>query len=126
AREYGLTINTCAETIDLREHGIEKARCVDGRLFSKLLGSAMNVEKDKHQRPECGCAASIDIGMYNTCENGCLYCYANYNKGAAAGNRARHNPLSPLLFGEVEAGDKITDRAVKVYRHGQMCLDDTR
>ena len=123
AHEYGLSIDTCAEKMDLREYGIEQARCIDDRLLSKLLSSSLDVEKDKNQRLECGCISSIDIGMYNTCENGCLYCYANYSKGAVAGNRAKHNPLSPLLFGEVGSEDKITDRAIKVYRNNQMDLD---
>jgi len=116
APKYGLSIDACAEKIDLQEFGITKARCIDGRLFSKLLSCNLNIEKDKNQRTECGCATSIDIGMYNTCMNGCLYCYANYNKKTVAGNFAKHNPLSPLLFGDIGPDDKITDRVVKVYR----------
>ena len=99
AREFGLSIDACAEKMDLREFGIEKARCVDDRLISK------NVKKDKNQRLECGCVSSVDIGMYNSCMNGCLYCYANYNKGAIAGNIAKHNPFSPLMLGEVNPDD---------------------
>jgi len=117
AHEFGLAIDTCAEKADLSEFGIEKARCIDDRLFSKLLSGTLDVEKDKNQRLECGCISSIDIGMYNTCENGCLYCYANYSKGTVAGNRAKHNPLSPLLFGEVGTDDKVTDRPIKTYRN---------
>jgi len=116
AHEFGLSIDTCAEKMDLSEFGIKKARCIDNRLFSKLLSGNLDIEKDKNQRLECGCISGIDIGMYNTCENGCLYCYANYSKGAVPGNRAKHNPLSPLLFGEVGADDKVSERSVKVYR----------
>jgi len=100
AKSYGLAIDACAEKMDLRELGIEPARCIDGRLLSKLLGSEPDVKKDKNQRPDCGCAASVDIGMYNTCMNGCLYCYANYNKWQVAKNYTEHNPHSPLLCGE--------------------------
>jgi len=123
AHEYGLLIDTCAEKIDLHEYGVEHARCIDDRLFSKLLSSNLAVEKDKNQRLECGCISSIDIGMYNTCLNGCLYCYANYSKNAVTGNHAKHNPLSPLLFGEIEPNDKINDRAVKIYRNNQLGFD---
>ena len=123
AHEYGLMIDACAEEIDLHAYGIEKARCIDDRLFSKLLHSGLDIEKDKNQRTECGCVSSVDIGAYNTCGHGCLYCYANYNAGAIASNHARHNPLSPLLFGEIKPDDKITDRAIKVHRNSQVGLD---
>lgn len=78
AHSYGLAIDTCAEKIDLLKYGIEHAKCVDDRLFARLLGYSLSVKKDKAQRAECGCVTSIDIGMYNTCRNGCRYCYANY------------------------------------------------
>ena len=114
AREYGLTIDACAEEVDLQAFGIEKARCIDGRLFSASL------EKDKNQRPECGCAASIDIGMYNTCMNGCLYCYANYNPRTVAANFAAHNPMSPLLRGGIGPDGVVTDRVVKTKSTGRI------
>jgi hypothetical protein len=120
AHGYGLAIDTCAEAIDLSHIGIEHARCIDDRLFSKLLCCQLKAEKDKNQRPECGCIASIDIGVYNSCSNGCLYCYANYIKNVVARNLDQHNPLSPLLSGEVGESDKISDRAMKSYKDAQV------
>jgi hypothetical protein len=113
AREFGMAIDTCAEKIDLSEFGIDHARCIDDRLFGKLLGCHLYVDKDKTQRLECGCVAGIDIGSYNTCHNGCRYCYANYNQGIVKANSEKHNPLSPLLFGEIGVDDKIHEREVK-------------
>ena len=124
AHQHGLVIDTCAEKIDLSQYGIEHARCIDDRLFSELLHCRLNVDKDKSQRLECGCVASIDIGMYNSCSNGCRYCYANYNQKLVAQNYGKHNPSSPLISGEVGADDHITVRKVKSYRDSQMSLFD--
>lgn len=120
AHNYGLRIDTCAEKIDLKQFGIEHARCIDDRLFEKLLGCSLHVDKDKYQRHECGCIASIDIGMYNTCKNGCRYCYANYSDKTVMANTQKHNPLSPLLFGEIGSDDVIKKRKVESCRNGQM------
>jgi len=123
AHSYGLEIDTCAEEMDLQQFGINRACCIDGKLFEKLLGHSLNVKKDKFQRAECGCASSIDIGMYNTCLHGCKYCYANYSKSSVNGNYAKHSPHSPLLIGEVETDDKISERTFKPHRQAQLTLD---
>ena len=122
ACHYGLKIETCAEAIDLAQFGIERARCIDGRLLGQLLGCGLVIDKDRHQRLTCGCAASVDIGMYNTCQNGCRYCYANYNYGAVNGNVARHNPQAPLLSGALGEGDRIFERKLKSCRSAQIQL----
>jgi hypothetical protein len=124
ARGYGMAIDTCAERLDLQQYGIEHARCIDDRLLAKLLGCRLNVSKDKAQRLECGCAASVDIGMYNTCRNGCRYCYANYSKNMVSKNFTKHDPLSPLISGEVDDGDKINERNGKSCRDVQLRFDD--
>jgi hypothetical protein len=124
AKGYGLRIDTCAEKIDLRQFGIEHARCIDDRLFEKLLDCRLNVEKDKNQRCECGCVASVDIGEYNTCPSGCRYCYANYRQKAVAHNYSIHDSLSPLLSGKISADDKITDREMTSCFDTQMRIED--
>ena len=123
AHSYGLMIDTCAEGIELQEYGIEHARCIDDRLLSKLLGCPLEVGKDKSQRLECGCIESLDIGAYNTCRNGCKYCYANYSEETVCSNSSKHNPESPLLFGEVGPDDKITERKVTSCRVNQIKFD---
>jgi len=100
ARENSLVIDTCAEDIELSPYGITHARCIDAALIEKMTGYPIDVKKDKSQRPECGCAASVDIGAYNTCRHGCLYCYANSNQSVVLKNMEAHNKLSPLLIGE--------------------------
>jgi len=79
ARENNLIIETCAEDIDLSRYDIGRAKCIDDGLISKITGNNLSYKKDKNQRFECGCVSSVDIGEYNTCSNGCIYCYANNN-----------------------------------------------
>ena len=59
-------------------------------LFSELDGTIPIVSnwalKDKGQRKECGCVESKDIGMYNTCANFCVYCYANASRNVVKKN----------------------------------------
>ncbi|MDR2933817.1 MAG: DUF1848 domain-containing protein [Rickettsiales bacterium] len=103
----GLLIETCAENIDLSEFGIKHTHCIDGDLIARIIGQNLHLKKDKSQRAECGCMESKDIGMMNSCPHGCLYCYANQNANMARQNAEKHNPNSPLLFGEVGERDKI-------------------
>lgn len=122
AAEHGIYIDTCAEDIDLTALGIQHACCIDKDRFERIGGYTLDIEKDKNQRSECRCITSIDIGAYNTCKNGCLYCYANYSYRTVMKNSFLHNPNSPLLFGEVEENDIIKTREVKSNRNRQVNL----
>ncbi|MCL2287465.1 MAG: DUF1848 domain-containing protein [Firmicutes bacterium] len=109
ARSCGLTVYACAQKLNLQEFGVGRARCIDNELFEKLHGHGLNIKKDKNQRSECGCAASVDIGMYNTCLNGCLYCYANYIPKAIVTNQNKHNPYSAFIIDDSKIPNILTD-----------------
>ena len=124
AVRYGLSLDTCAEAIDLEKFGITHAHCIDKNRLEKIGGYSLNLDKDKNQRMECGCISSIDIGMYNTCKNGCLYCYANYSPKTVRNNCDLHRSTSPLICGELGASDIIKERTVKSCRDCQVGLFD--
>jgi DNA repair photolyase len=113
AIRYGIRLQTCALEIDLSNTGVARGKCIDDELISDITGLKLEVEKDRYQRKACGCVESIDIGSYNTCMHGCLYCYANNDLKVAEKNHAMHDPGSPLLYGRIEASDTIADREMK-------------
>jgi hypothetical protein len=76
ARAAGIEPRSCAEKDDLKQYGIEANACIDAELIHTLWGIDLDGHKDRNQRPACRCAASVDIGAYDTCPAGCVYCYA--------------------------------------------------
>jgi DNA repair photolyase len=113
ASDNNLIIETCAEMIDLKEYGISHGKCIDDNLISRISGAKLDIKKDRNQRKECGCMESIDVGAYNTCINGCKYCYANFNEATVMNKNALYNIESPLLCGVIREEDNITERKVK-------------
>jgi hypothetical protein len=110
ATEYGLSAVACCEKDDLTKYGIGRSSCIDRERIEKIIGCPLKIKADKNQREGCGCVESIDIGAYNTCLNGCVYCYANNSFTTALRRHESHNPESELLIGIVSDGEKITDR----------------
>ncbi len=122
AETNGMRIASCSESIDLTGCGIEHNSCIDKALIEEIIGCKLKVSKDKAQRTECGCVESVEVGTYNTCLNGCKYCYANHSPESVRENCRKYNPDAPLLCGEVTAEDRISERKMKSLREAQMSL----
>jgi len=112
ANENNILIDTCAEDVELSQYKISHAKCIDDKLIAKIIGNNLLVDKDKNQRLECGCVCSVDIGGYNSCPNGCIYCYANYSQKIVENNFYKHNKSSPLLIGDINNSDIVSEREV--------------
>jgi hypothetical protein len=122
AAQYRLPVFSCAEEIDLGGLGINHAACIDGQKIGRLTGTPLAAKKDTGQRPACGCIESVDIGAYDTCENGCAYCYAVTSPGTLAHRARGHDPRSPLLTGWPKGTELITDRTLPSLRVDQISL----
>ena len=120
AQKFGLRAVACSEAGDFSAFGVERASCIDQHRIEKILGCALQIPKDKNQRSGCGCCQSIDIGAYNTCPSGCMYCYANNSPKAAKARFLAHDPLAEMISGNVPEGAVIRDRKAESFQTGQI------
>jgi len=93
AKDHGIALCACCELPELYELGVQPVSCVNANLFG------INAPRDKNQRKGCNCAVSVDIGAYNSCMNGCRYCYANHSEAKVRQNYAEHHADSEVLAG---------------------------
>ena len=107
ARRYNLYLQTCATVGDYERFGIHKSGCMTTDIFGQALGVNFKKTVHKGNRAGCACMESRGVGDYNSCPNGCRYCYANSDHRKAMANYRSHNPNSPLLLGEVLPTDVV-------------------
>jgi hypothetical protein len=88
AADHGLKASLCGQP-DLLAPGISEARCIDAKRLERAAGHIIEAAHKPH-RARCGCFASRDIGDYDTCPHGCVYCYAVASRERAKANLARH------------------------------------
>ncbi|MHB8834324.1 MAG: DUF1848 domain-containing protein [Candidatus Methylomirabilia bacterium] len=117
-KNWGLTVASCAEEVDLSAFDIAHNRCIDDDLMARVFSHdaelmaflgrsaaplavagvhAAKPLKDRNQRESCGCIVSKDIGRYNTCPHHCAYCYANSSFRQADDAYERHAPGSEQI-----------------------------
>ncbi|MFC1834377.1 DUF1848 family protein, partial [Thermodesulfobacteriota bacterium] len=92
ANDNGIAMTSCSHDF-LVSDSIAKARCIDPSWVLKVVDTpdsmkALAALRKVPSRKECGCFASKDIGAYDTCAHGCVYCYANTNPEAGRKNLA--------------------------------------
>ena len=105
ASERGITLLSCAHDF-LVSDSVGAAACIDSAVLSKVVDTearrgAVRALKKAPSRKGCNCAASRDIGAYDTCGHGCVYCYANTNPERARANLALISAESDCLSPQV-------------------------
>jgi len=115
AKKYNMIIQTCAGNGNYKEYNIYPSGC----MTAEILGRANNVtfKKLKHSgnRKGCNCMESRNIGDYDTCPNGCKYCYANQNPKIALENFKKHNPDFDMILGNLKDTDEVTQGLQKSF-----------
>ena len=115
AKKHNMIIQTCATIEDFKQFGILQSGC----MTSEILGNANNItfKKVRHSgnRQGCKCIENRNIGDYDTCPNGCKYCYANKNPQIAQENYKKHNPNDLMILGNLKPTDEIQQSNQKSY-----------
>jgi hypothetical protein len=101
ARRHGFTPTLCAQPDLLPDPlftELRPAACIDTARLSRVAGRPITAPT-KGNRPGCLCAQAKDIGAYDTCPHGCVYCYAVRRPDLAKQRYRAHDPDSPRLIG---------------------------
>ncbi len=96
AAGYNIQLTVCAQP-EYIVPGVQEAHCIDIHRLSSIAGRQIFAEL-KGSRAKCACYMSRDIGEYDTCPHGCVYCYAVENQQSALEKFKRHNPESEFLL----------------------------
>jgi len=97
SKQCGMILYSCCQN-QFADSQIKKASCIDKHLLEKLFPNINFPIKKNPTRKECGCYKSIDVGAYDTCPHGCVYCYANINKDKALNYFETHQQNAVSLY----------------------------
>ena len=96
AHHHDIRLSICTQP-ELRVPGADEASCIDAERLMSVAGRRFQT-KIKGVRIGCACYESKDIGDYDTCPHGCVYCYAVRNRNLALSRYQNHDPLGEFLF----------------------------
>jgi len=83
AATHKMTLYSCCEDALCAVNGVARSRCVDIETIREIAPERYRRLRAAPTREDCGCYESRDLGYYDSCPHGCVYCYANLNRDRA-------------------------------------------
>jgi len=114
AAAHGMRLTLCTQPA-FAAPGTAPARCVDADRLADVAGRPIRA-REKGNRPGCLCHESRDIGAYDTCPHGCVYCYAVQNRALARRRYGAHDSAGAYLL--PPAGEQPNGSGLKRSRSG--------
>jgi hypothetical protein len=111
AKERGMTLTICTQPDIVTVQ--PPSKCIDATRLSDVAGTPV-VAQTAGNRPGCECAKSRDIGDYDTCPHGCVYCYAVRSNDLAIRRFRSHNPDSEFLFDDLSIAALQEDNQLRI------------
>ena len=115
AKKNKILLQTCATLENYEKYNIIQSGCITAEILGTANGVTFSNIKHSGNRKGCRCMESRNIGDYDTCPNGCKYCYANQNPQIARKNYEKHNIDSPLILGGLNPTDEISQSSQRSF-----------
>ncbi len=93
AKNYGIMVNVCAEDHLAGIDNVRIAQCINAELINKITGAPLKSYTIQKSRVGCHCINAPDIGYYDSCPHGCIYCYSNKSPGIASENARNYRRM---------------------------------
>lgn len=108
AQKREILLQSCGTTQSFSHLGVRASGCASAERLGEATGCVIKPNGRKGgERKGCRCMDWRDMGAYDTCPHGCLYCYANSNHALARKRWQAHDPLSPMLCDQLGANDQV-------------------
>ena len=115
AKKNKILLQTCATLENYEKYNIIQSGCITAEILGTANGVTFSNIKHSGNRKGCRCMENRNIGDYDTCPNGCKYCYANQNPQIARKNYEKHNIDSPLILGGLNPTDEISQSSQRSF-----------
>ena len=115
AKKNKILLQTCATLENYEKYNIIQSGCITAEILGTANGVTFSNIKHSGNRKGCRCMENRNIGDYDTCPNGCKYCYANQNPQIAKKNYEKHNADSPLILGGLNPTDEISQSSQRSF-----------